>query len=865
MACKPTKPELDRNWLSRHPICVDWVQWYFTDVETVDNSTGLSTGVEKLYIQWFNWTPTTTAPTGIITDWYCPSVQKDPEIVCMTNDGGETVVKWVVIFSYDWTTWTSTINNLDGSLATGYTVIPCATANQVEEWEVRCDGGVNIVPFYDVETDWAASANVAFWFNPVANAIVVPSGNQTPWACAISKIVQVPNCAWTLDDKSVDSITATYLMNQENKHTEVISDVLTAVFWWTVAFTYTAPTNIAISYAATTIANDTIVSYRTDFGDGYNDVWPSPSHSYNADGEYEIKWYAITLSGNKLLLYAKEVTIAWGSITYSGTNPHVVARTYKVLVAKAFQDYCGATLVGTPYDADGSAYTLAGDFEVATPIIIDELEDNADYQAKDIVCKKEIFATHIKWIATPWVPANSVAYEMSTTVAATYWWTNDATNTYIHLIYPVQSGSQLTPIWPQLTEYFGNPQNWVLFTDVATIQAMTDNALVQMWLSVWDAVYAVNTDNEPIWFLSPTAVAELGNSTFLHPYFWINDAHNWYDQKADVTNIAANSNILLWGWNWGCTPIQEIKEKDSCTGEETYRYIIEDGAGHLIPVTDIYPAFVEADVLHEPCKEPTVLEIREKEVCWFVDGSASSYQLIRLYTRDTTTWSMTIVGYEDILWNPVTWTVVETCCTCSSICWEIVILPIANRRWNSYWPFFSHSANYWLNGRAYNDKTAYDDLATRNWFPTWDPRNNYSRVRVFDAVWTLLSTTVLWPYLVQTGSYTQFLADLTNLTSSLWVTFINTHPNWNTDFGYTLEYNDTTYFGITIEHWMDDHAWWVVRNTNAKRAIKYQSWDAEPKDSIFITWDFLNPYYDIWWREWTNMRWVLPLQNVVTI
>ena len=45
MACKPTKPELDRNWLSRHPICVGWVQWYFTDVETVDNSTGLSTGV----------------------------------------------------------------------------------------------------------------------------------------------------------------------------------------------------------------------------------------------------------------------------------------------------------------------------------------------------------------------------------------------------------------------------------------------------------------------------------------------------------------------------------------------------------------------------------------------------------------------------------------------------------------------------------------------------------------------------------------------------------------------------------------------------------------------------------------------------
>lgn len=595
MSCVKKEVELIlwcRNWLpvyKRERFLSDWSY----DASSDEYSDGL-------WAAWWN-------------PWDCPSTQKDPEIVCMTNDGGETVVKWVVIFSYDWTTWTSTINNLDGTVATGYTVIPCATSNQVEEWEVRCDGGVNIVPFYDVETDWVASANVAFWFNPVTNSVVIPSGNQTPWACAVSKIVQVPNCAWTLDDKSVDSITATYLLNQENKHTEVISDVLTAVFGWTVAFTYTAPTNVAISYAGVTLANDSIVSYRTDFGDWYNDVWPSPDHSYNADWAYEIKWYAVTSSGNKLLLYAKEVTILSWVITYAPlANPHVVARTYKVLVAKAFQDYCGATLVGTPYDANGSAYTLVGDFEVATPIIIDELEDNADYKAKDIVCKKEIFATHIKWIATPWVPANSVAYEMSTTVAATYWWANDATNTYIHLIYPVQSGSHLTPIWPQLTEYFGNPQNWVLFTDVATVQAMTDNALVQMWLSVWDAVYAVNTDNEPIWFLSPAAVAVLWDPTYLHIYYGTSDAHNSYDQKADVTNIASNSNISLWGWTWSCVPIQEVKEKDSCTGLETYRYIIEDGTGNLVPVTDIYPAFIEADVLHEPCVVPI------NEVAWWV-------------------------------------------------------------------------------------------------------------------------------------------------------------------------------------------------------------------------------------------------------
>ena len=794
------------------------------------------------------------------TPWECQAAisQKDPEIVCMTNDWGETVIKWVVIFSYDWTNWTSTVNNLDGSVATGYTVIPCATSNQVQKWEVRCDGGVNIVPFYDVETDWVASANAAFWLNPVTNAIVVPSGSQTPWACAISKIVQVPNCAWTLDDKLVDSITATYLLNQENKHTEVISDVLTAVFGWTVAFTYTAPTNVAISYAGVTLANDTIVWYRTDFGDGYNDVWPSPDHSYNADWAYEIKWYAITLSGNKVLLYAKEVTIASGVITYSGANPHTVARTYKVLVAKAFQDYCWALPVGTPYNADGSAYTLVGDFEVATPIIIDELEDNADYQAKDIVCKKEIFATHIKRIATPWVPANSVAYEMSTTVAATYGWANDATNTYIHLIYPIQSGNPLTPIWPQLTEYFSNPQNWVLFTDVATVQAMTDNVLVQMWLSVWDAVYAVNTDNEPIWFLSPAAVAVLWDPTYLHIYYGTSDAHNGYDQKADVTNIAANSNILLWGWNWSCTPIQEIKEKDSCTGEETYRYIVEDGAGNLVPVTDIYPAFVEADVLHEPCKEPEVLEIREREVCWFVDGSTSSYQLIRLYTRDTTTWAMTIVGYEDVFWNPVTWTVVETCCTCDSICWEIVVSPIANRRSDSYGAFTAQL-------RTWLDDGQYDSIYAGRW-PVWAPRNHYYEVKVFDASNTLLSTTVLWPYAVDPSSatYLQFLADMSVLTASLWVEFIWTNPVFWWAW-YQVEYNDATGFGITLRHGIDNHAWGIIRNPDIKQCIYYNPSVAVIMDSINTTWDFNNPALDAWWREWTNWRWVVANNNVTII
>jgi hypothetical protein len=56
-----------------------------------------------------------------------------------------------------------------------------------------------------------------------------------------------------------------------------------------------------------------------------------------------------------------------------------------------------------------------------------------------------------------------------------------------------------------------------------------------------------------------------------------------------------------------CTPIQEIKEKDTCTGEETYRYVIENGNGNLVPVTDIYPSFTEADVLYK-CGEQVLAD-----------------------------------------------------------------------------------------------------------------------------------------------------------------------------------------------------------------------------------------------------------------
>lgn len=224
--------------------------------------------------------------------------------------------------------------------------------------------------------------------NLVTGAVVSLSSYYTcPLACEPIVVeptydVTYPACDGTNAIQTVNQVVGAYVLNQENKHTERIYDVLRAVFGGTISYAFSAPLKVTLSYSGVTIANDTIRYYWTDFGDGYNDVGSNPSHTYNADGSYEVKSYGVTLSGNKILLTAKEVNISNGVITYAPPSlPQPVTASYNVLVSSAFQDYCGSLLVGSPYNADGTAYTVIGDLETDRPIIIDELEDNADYQA----------------------------------------------------------------------------------------------------------------------------------------------------------------------------------------------------------------------------------------------------------------------------------------------------------------------------------------------------------------------------------------------------------------------------------------------------------------------------------------------------
>lgn len=81
------------------------------------------------------------------------------------------------------------------------------------------------------------------------------------------------------------------------------------------------------------------------------------------------------------------------------------------------------------------------------------------------------------------------------------------------------------------------------------------------------------------------------------------------------------------------------------------------------------------DLFGNEC-EPEKLQILEKEVCGTIDGSADTYELIRVYTRNPTTGASTILFYEDKFGNQITGVVVEVCCTCDTLCTVAPALPL---------------------------------------------------------------------------------------------------------------------------------------------------------------------------------------------
>jgi hypothetical protein len=206
-------------------------------------------------------------------------------------------------------------------------------------------------------------------------------------ACSAALVnANVPNCDGTTTAKMVDSVTATYLLNQKDLHTEPVYDVVTATFGGGIQYTYNAGRNLQVSRNFMTLANDGVVANWTDFGDGYGQGGSNPSHTYLADGEYDVNSYYYTSNGNKILVQSQKVTITNSTIVYNPAGtPNAggilqnVNRSYLRKANTALQSYCGTTPVGSPYLANGAAYTPVGTITLDNPAAIDDLEFIGDF------------------------------------------------------------------------------------------------------------------------------------------------------------------------------------------------------------------------------------------------------------------------------------------------------------------------------------------------------------------------------------------------------------------------------------------------------------------------------------------------------
>jgi hypothetical protein len=226
-------------------------------------------------------------------------------------------------------------------------------------------------------------------------------------------------------------------------------------------------------------------------------------------------------------------------------------------------------------------------------------------------CKKEIFATHQRYYVTSGIgiPSNYVAYWLGEIMET---WLGqvgaDTSNCFIHATHGILNGVADGGVGTDLISPFTGTTPGIPLTNVSLVQSMTNISAANMGLASTDLIYAITNDNQPVWFLSPAAIALLPNNTYLHPYMYFTDTPGNYNE-CDI-NVAAPYTIAdvqqtsAQGGEITCTPIQEIKEKDGCTGEETYRYVTEDGTGQLLDASIVITNFDEANVKTE-C--PTVV------------------------------------------------------------------------------------------------------------------------------------------------------------------------------------------------------------------------------------------------------------------
>lgn len=107
----------------------------------------------------------------------CSTGGIDPEIVCLSNDGGTTVIKGIVEFDTSTVPATKIIYLFDGTVATGYTVVPCDNPMQYDyEKENVCVDGQNYTKWYvwDKKGDGLPNLISIMWLDQTDSIVPAP-------------------------------------------------------------------------------------------------------------------------------------------------------------------------------------------------------------------------------------------------------------------------------------------------------------------------------------------------------------------------------------------------------------------------------------------------------------------------------------------------------------------------------------------------------------------------------------------------------------------------------------------------------------------------------------------------------------------
>jgi hypothetical protein len=210
--------------------------------------------------------------------------------------------------------------------------------------------------------------------------------------------------------------------------------------------------------------------------------------------------------------------------------------------------------------------------------------------------------------------------------------TTNATDTYLHA---VEIGGTTT-FFPPAT---GNPTTPIVCTDVAAIQAF----LTPLFPGV---VYTVNAFNEIV-----LTFANVGDDSLLN--FWMGTSTpDNYTNKLAVTQKNLLSDKYIY------QQVQVVKY-ENVDGTYIDRFFIPSNGNLIETFLDVNTVFNFGE-----CPQ---LKLYEKEVCGTIDGSIANYELIKVYTRDNNG-VQSLVHYETKSGLIITGIVVETCCTCESLC-----------------------------------------------------------------------------------------------------------------------------------------------------------------------------------------------------